>query len=330
MADSTKVRLIKMLEKSKEQYISGNSLANELTVSRNAIWKAVKSLRMDGYTIMAATNKGYRLESSGDTLTKEGIVSHLKNIGIFNVEVRKTVTSTNTVLREIAAKGVPEGFVLAAEGQTAGKGRMGREFHSPVGHGVYFSLLLRPQLWAGDAALMTSAAAVAATQAIEDITGIHAGIKWVNDLYVKGKKVCGILTEAEFSMESGLIESVLLGIGINVTRPEKELPRALKEIAGTLTEKTEVNNSERCRIIASTLDYFWKYYQNLSAREFLTEYRARSIVIGQDIYVIERDGKRPAKAIAINDNCELTVRYETGETETLNSGEVSLMIRRGS
>ena len=262
--------------------------------------------------------------SGGDVLSAPGIEAYIKTPGVFCIEVRKTVTSTNTLLREMAAAGVPEGTVLAAAEQTAGRGRQKRSFYSPEGHGAYFSLLLRPESQTRDCALITSAAAVAAARAIEEIIGVNVGIKWVNDLYAQGKKVCGILTEAVFGMESGFVESAVLGIGINITKPENGFPPEIADIAGALTDRTRGAGGERCRLIAAALDNFWGYYRNLAAREFLDEYRARSIVPGENIYVISDESRRPALAIAIDDNCGLIVRFEDGETATLNSGEVSI------
>ena len=321
---SVKSRLLKILGDNNDAYVSGAELAEELSVSRSAVWKAVETLRAEGYLISGVSNKGYRLDKSGDVLSSEGIAGCLRTAGVFEVEVRKKVTSTNTVMRELALKGAPEGFVLAAEEQTAGKGRLGRKFYSPAGHGVYFSLLLRPGSITGDASLITSAAAVAAARAIEEVFGVRVGIKWVNDLFAEGKKVCGILTEAVFNMESGMIETAILGIGINVTRPQHGFPEEIGHIAAALTERMQGKDGERCRLIAATLDNFWASYQNLAAREFLSEYRERSIIIGQHIYVLSGDGQRPATALAIDDDCGLLVRYGNGETAKLASGEVSI------
>jgi BirA family biotin operon repressor/biotin-[acetyl-CoA-carboxylase] ligase len=319
-----KSQLLELLEENRGTYLSGGTLAKELGVSRNAVWKSVESLRADGYGVSAVTNKGYSLESVGDILSATKITALIKTGGVFNVEVRKSVSSTNTVLRDLAEKGAPEGHVLVAEEQTAGKGRHGREFFSPAGHGAYFSLLLRPVSKTTDSALITSAASVAAARAIEEVTGVHVGIKWVNDLYVGGRKVCGILTEGTFSMESGTIESAILGIGINVTRPEDGFPGTLKEYAASLVARSEGKANERCRIIASTLDNFWEFYKDLSARGFLSEYRARSIVTGREIVVLSGDEAKPAFALEIDDDCRLVVRYGDGRTAALESGEVSI------
>ena len=319
-----KSQLLGILEDSGGVFISGADLAKELSVSRNAVWKAIGSLRAEGYDISAVTNKGYRIEKKGDILTAAGIEGHIKTKGVFRVEARESVTSTNAVLRDMASKGAPEGCVLAAEGQTAGKGRLGRHFHSPARHGVYFSLLLRPDCPAGEAALITSAAAVAAARAIENVIGVRVGIKWVNDLFIEGKKVSGILTEAVLGMESGMVESAVLGIGINITKPEGGFPEELEGVASALTGRAKGRYSERCRLIAATLDNFWGYYQNMEERLFLDEYRARSIILGRGIYVFSGDNKRAAQAIAIDDKCGLVVRYENGEMATLGSGEVSV------
>jgi len=323
--------MLKLLDGGKGGYLSGGVLARQLEVSRSAVWKTVESLRSEGYIITAVTNKGYRLESGGDILSEAGIMSFLKTRGVFNIDVRKSVTSTNIVLRELAAKGAPEWYVVAAGEQTAGKGRMGREFHSPAGNGAYFSLLLRPADRAqirrasfADATLITSAASVAVARAISEVTGIQAGIKWVNDIFVGDKKVCGILTEATVGIESGMIENAVLGIGINVTKPENGYPEPLRGIAGSLADSASGKDNERCRLIAATLDNFREIYLDLGGRGFLSEYRSRSTVIGKDIFVLSGAGRKPARAMEIDDDCRLIVRYESGEAAALGSGEISV------
>ena len=262
--------------------------------------------------------------SVGDVLTKEGIVAHLRNPDIFQIDVRKSVTSTNTVLKEASGTGLPQGYVIAAETQTAGKGRQGRSFYSPQGHGVYFSVLLKFGEKSAETALITCAAAVAAARAIEDVFEKKVGIKWVNDLFLNGKKVCGILTEANIDMKDGRVESAVLGIGINITKPPNGYPREIENIATSLIGSNAADNSY-CRTIAKTLDYFWEYYLNLSALEFLEQYIHRSILIGKDVYVMFQSEKRLANVITIDDMCRLVVRYENGEVAALDSGEVRVL-----
>jgi BirA family biotin operon repressor/biotin-[acetyl-CoA-carboxylase] ligase len=191
-----KEQVLKELENHKGEYVSGGKLAETLHFSRNAVWKAVKSLVADGHDIQAVTNKGYRLSPDSDVLTAAAVEKHLGALaGVFDIDYRATVTSTNSVLKDLAAGGAREGTVVAAITQTAGRGRFGRSFYSPADSGVYFSVLLRPGVGAPDATLLTTAAAVAVARAVEDVTGAPARIKWVNDVYCGGKKVCGILTE---------------------------------------------------------------------------------------------------------------------------------------
>ena len=320
-----KAQVLRQLVESQGGYLSGEIIAKNLSVSRNAVWKAVASLCSEGYVIAALRKKGYRLESYGNTLSPAGIYAQLKNESVFHFDVRNSVASTNTLLREMAAKNLPEGYVLTAEEQTQGKGRMGRSFHSPAKHGIYLSLLLRPASYkTDDSSLITCAAAVATARAIEAITNLQVGIKWVNDLLIGEKKVCGILTEATFDMESGRIDNAVLGIGVNISKPKEGYPDDLESVATSLIDRHNNFDGIRCRLIAAILDEFWGFYVNLSAREFLSEYKARSILLGKDIMVVSNDSIAPAKALDIDDACRLIVRFDNGETTVLSSGEVSI------
>ena len=200
---TTKERLLTLLETRRGSFLSGEEAARELAVSRAAVCKAVKALRQAGYPIDAVTNRGYRLSEQGDVLSAQGIAKYL------NPELRplveKTLDSTNAAVRRLAEQGAPEGTVVLAGSQTQGRGRYGRTFYSPEDTGVYLSLLLRP---AGDpqqTVLLTAAAAAAMCQAMEALGVENPGIKWVNDIFLSGRKVCGILCEASFSLETGEI-----------------------------------------------------------------------------------------------------------------------------
>ena len=191
----TKEDLLSLLWQNADAYIAGEELARRLSVSRTAVWKAIGQLRETGYNIESVSNRGYRLLSESDVLSEEGIRRHLKHQEL-KLQVYKTITSTNTVLKSLAAEGAPAGLVLIAEEQTAGRGRMGRSFYSPADSGLYLSLLLRPNVSAVEATRLTACAAVAVAETIEELSGRPAQIKWVNDIFVDGRKVCGILTEA--------------------------------------------------------------------------------------------------------------------------------------
>ncbi len=320
-----KAQVLEVLENNKGRYMSGNDMASALYVSRNAVWKAINALKSEGHDILAVTNKGYALSPESAVLSKASIKKHLgSKADSFHIEVMKSVDSTNTAVKALATQGAPEGTVIAAEEQTGGRGRLGRRFYSPAGTGVYFSVLLRPYVKALDATLITTAAAVAVASSIETVTGTDAKIKWVNDVFCHGKKVCGILTEGAFDMESGGLEYAVLGIGINIKRPAGGYPPEISHVAGAVYESGEPEAETRSRLIAAVLTKFWVYYNNLTDKAFLPEYRSRSFVIGKDVDVIMGDALRKARAVDIDDECRLVVRYEDGVIEALSSGEVSI------
>ncbi len=323
-----KDQVLETLERNKGCFVSGNELAAALHFSRNAVWKAVNALKSEGHAIQASTNKGYCLAAGSAVLSKASIDKHLGEFAdVFSVEVQKTVDSTNTAVKTKAFQGAPEGTVITAVEQTGGRGRRGRRFFSPAGTGVYFSVLLRPSVRALDATLITTAAAVAVAASIEAVTGAEAKIKWVNDVFVGGKKVCGILTEGAFDMESGGLEYAVLGIGVNIVKPEAGYPAEISNVAGALFDGGEPEPETRSRLIAEILKRFWSYYGNLAEKTFLPEYKARSFVIGHDVDVLSGDTSRRAQALDIDDDCRLLVRFEDGSTEALSSGEVSIRPR---
>lgn len=322
---SVKERLLPLLHDYGENYLSGEAAAKLLGVSRNAVWKAVASLREDGYNIEAVTNKGYRLINSGDVLSSAEIEKRLTSLkGKLNIVVKKTVTSTNAILKEKAAMGADEGTVLIALEQTAGRGRFTRKFFSPLGSGIYMSILLRPTISAEDAALITTAAAVAVAEAAEKLSGRKTGIKWVNDVLIDGKKICGILTEASLNIESGVLDYAVLGIGLNAYEPQGGFPPEIKNIAGAIFN--EPKSGLRSSLVAKVLENFFKHYKDISNRKYLESYRKRCIALGKQINVISNEGTRTAYALSIDENCRLRVRYSDGKEALLSSGEISIKL----
>ena len=254
---SVKERLLPLLHNCGENYLSGEEAARLLGVSRNAVWKAVSSLKKEGYSIEAVTNRGYRLTNSGDIISSAEIEKNLTTLkGKLDIEVKKTVTSTNALLKEKAALGAPEGTVLIALSQTAGRGRFTRSFFSPEDSGIYMSILIRPRISAENAALITTAAAVAVAEAAENLSGRKAGIKWVNDVLIDGKKICGILTEASLNIESGALDYAVLGIGLNAYEPKCGFPQEIKNIAGAIFRKKK--DGLRSKLAAAVLENFFK------------------------------------------------------------------------
>ena len=236
-------------------------------------------------------------------------------------ELYDTITSTNTVLKQRGRNGAPHGLVLVSTHQTAGRGRMGRQFYSPAETGIYFSLLLRPQLKPEDCLLITTAAAVAVTRVLDRYIDHAAKIKWVNDIYVNNKKVCGILTEAAIH-GNGYLDFAVLGIGINITQPHDGFPTELSNIAGSLffTQKENI----RELIMTDVLDTFMDLYETLDSKAHISEYRSRSMLDGMDINVLKSDSIIPAKALNIDEELRLVVQYSDGSIEHLHTGDVSI------
>ncbi len=231
------------------------------------------------------------------------------------------IDSTNRAAKELAVEGAPEGTLVVAKRQSKGKGRLGRSFFSPEG-GIYMSMILRPRIPAEKALLVTTCAAVAGVRAIERVSGVTAGIKWVNDIFVNGKKVCGILAEAGLSATSEYPDYVVLGIGIDVKK--QSVPEELKDIVGCLedTAKCEILKEE---LIAAVWEEFDKLYQNLSTAVFMEEYKSRSVLLGREVTVLAVEGDYRAIVTDIDKEGHLVIR-RNGREEILSSGEVSVRL----
>lgn len=304
--------------------LSGQEMAQRLGVSRNSVWKAVKKLREDGYEIGAGTNRGYTLASESSVFSAEAVRGRLTGPAASAVvEVRESVTSTNTVLKELAEQGSPESTVLIAEQQTAGKGRLGRSFASPRGTGLYMSILLRPRFSAEESLSITTAAAVAVAGAVKAVTGRSAQIKWVNDVYLDGYKICGILTEASIDFETRGLRYAVLGIGVNIREPEGGFPGELGNVAGALYQK-EPPAGTRAALAAEILNRFFGFYENLAERPFLEEYKRLSLLTGMEIDFSKGDREYSGRVLGIDDETRLLVRLKGGETEAFSAGEVKV------
>ena len=353
---TTKEKLLELFEQNRGMFFSGEDIGKKLSVSRASVWKAVKTLQAEGYEILAVTNKGYCLAENTDILSTQGIMKYLleessasdvNNEGVkkhkaykntnksknavnnlldnIDLTVMPIINSTNLFLKEKANAGAKEGTVVVANEQTNGRGRANRAFFSPQGTGIYMSILLRPnEDEKAKISKITTMAAVAMSEAVEKVTNKKAYIKWVNDIFVEGKKVCGILTEASFDLESGNIEYVVLGLGINVYEPENGFPEEIKDVAGSVLKKSE--NDVKNHLAAEFLRGFFKYYKAENS-DYVSKYRDRCFVIGKEIYVIRGESKKPAKVRALDDDCHLLVAYEDGKEESLSSGEISIRLK---
>ena len=324
---ATKEKVLKLFEENKGMVFSGEELARTLSVSRTAVWKAVKSLREEGYSITGTAGEGYALAPDTDILSIQGIQKYLRPpADALHLTVLQKTESTNTLLRKAAVEGAPEGTVIAANCQTKGKGRIGRNFYSPSDTGVYLSILLRPTGYsASQATRLTTMAAVAACEAMESTGSAPAAIKWVNDIFIDGKKVCGILTEAAFDLESASPEYIIVGIGFNVYPPKAGFPDELTNIAGAIFPSPLSDGKNR--LAAAFLNRFCAIYHDADKTSYVSAYRERCFVIGNPVRVIRPSGERNALALDIDNACRLLVRYEDGSEEVLSSGEISIRLK---
>ena len=325
---TTKEAVLQALRSCSGQYISGEELSTQLNVSRTSIWKAIKAFREEGHTIEAATNNGYMLIHNNRRLTeseiRQGLSENNRNI---EIHVYDSVTSTNSEAKRLALEGAADGTLVVSGQQTAGRGRLGRSFYSPK-EGIYLSVIIRPRFDVSKSVLITCAAAVAVAESVKEIAGKDARIKWVNDVYVDDRKVCGILTEGITDFESGQIEAVIIGIGVNTD--VSNFPDDLKRIAGAVDG--DYSASELAGAIASrTIDYA----QTIEERTFIDSYRSMSTVIGKKITVYKGQYKvNPEDEIEgvtaevknIDNDGRLIVVYEDGTEEALSSGEITIRL----
>lgn len=328
---SVKYEVLKTLEKNKGESFSGETLAGTLGVSRAAVWKAITALRKEGYPIEAATNKGYALLEDSDLLSEQGIRLHLdEETSALPLHVYKTLDSTNLAAKRLALEGVNHGTVVISNEQTKGRGRLGREFYSPASSGIYLTILLKPNFDLSKSVLITTAASVAVCKAIQKVCGVESQIKWVNDVYINGEKICGILTEAITDFETGAIEYIASGIGINCHMPESGFPEEIKNKAGAIQASFSRNE-----LAAEVINQMMSIYKNIETRDFITEYKKRSMVLGKTIevikhYNIQQDSQtskaETAVALDIDVDGGLIVEYENGIREVLNTGEISIKL----
>ncbi len=319
-----KEAIVKLLKENKNDFISGEKISELFGVSRTSIWKYINTLKEEGYKIESVSRKGYRLISSPDILIYEEIEEWLNTEYIGRkVHYYDTIDSTNIEAKNIAYS-EKEGTIVVAESQSKGRGRLGRDWESPKGKGLWMSIILKPKVNPVHVAKVTLIGAAAVNLALEDI-GIDSYIKWPNDIVINGKKICGILTE--MSSELNMINYVVMGIGINVNLDEKDFSKEILD-KGTSLKIEAGKEINRKKLLATVLNKFEKLYTPFTEEENLSQTieicRKYSILLEKDIRVINNGKERIGKAIDINDDGNLIVKYENGEIESLLSGEISV------
>ena len=321
---STRSSLLKLLSDNAGRFVSGEVIGNTLGVSRTAVSKACAALREEGYDIVSRTNKGYMLCGLSNVLTEDGIMAHV-NVPC-QLKVYGVVDSTNEVAKTVECGDVP--IVILADRQTAGKGRLGRRFESPAGAGLYMTFVFRPKFDISKSLFVTMATAVGTCRAIEKATGKRAGIKWVNDLFYNGRKICGILTEAQSDFEIGAIDRLITGVGVNCF--PGSFPPEVAGIAGPLSEET--GSFSREKLAAEMINEILPLITKPDISSFMDEYIERCFILGRKIKIhpTYNDSGIQAEAAGISGDGGLVVRYLEGEKagmeDVLHTGEISISL----
>lgn len=315
MTMTGKEKVLEILSARRGSSVSGEELAEMLNVSRTAVWKSINALRREGYVIDAIPNKGYCLAVYSDALNRDTIESFLRVDA--KVKVLGKVESTNLLAAGEARDGAPAGTVVIANEQSAGRGRRGRGFYSPPGTGLYMSFVLKPTFDISQGILITTAASLAVARALQKVCDVSPKIKWVNDVYVDDKKVCGILTEGITDLETGEISHLIVGIGLNCYT--EDFPKEAGDLAGSIGSEFSRN-----RLAAQVINELLVLSENLGSRKFMKEYRELSMIIGEKIQVYKGDKVFAATALDIDQSGGLIVKYDNGKEETLSTGEVTI------
>ena len=323
---TVKDAVLQALEQARGTRLSGGRLAEQLGVSRAAVHKAIAALRESGLAIDAVTGEGYRLALDDDSLTAAGIDALLDTAVIGReILVEPSLTSSNTTMKE-QYLGRRHGFTLFAEEQTGGRGRLGRTFVSPADTGVYMTILLHPTLPLSHLSFVTISAAIAVVRAIEQTAGFTPQIKWVNDVLMNGRKLCGILTEATIEGETGTVSSLVVGIGINL-HPNPAWPEEVQAVAGAISDFGKP--PRRAELAAAVLTHFEDVYMLLEQGkepELLEQYRERLCCINRPVTVSSPAGRYEAECIGLDENAHLLVKTADGQVNALSSGEISIRL----
>lgn len=322
MNKNMKKKILELL-KSHSGYVSGQDICNQLGVSRTAVWKNINVLKEEGYQIDSVNNKGYKLLAEPDVIDEMRIQEYLHTKWLADTIIySKEMDSTNIQAKKLGENEAVNGTLVVTELQTAGRGRRGRTWVSPEGN-CYFSFLLRPDVLADRASMITLIAAMGLAKAIKQVSRLDTMIKWPNDVVANGKKICGILTESSTDLE--YINYVVVGIGINVN--QTEFPEEIRKTASSIRLETgEIVN--RARLLGAFLDAFEEYYEIFLKTEDLTflaeEYNSLLINRGKEVKLIEHEKERVLKAVGIDVKGGLIVEDGQGNQETIISGEVSV------
>ena len=322
--------VLMLLRQEGRGFVSGQDLSRRLGLSRAAVWKAVDGLRRDGYLIEARSGLGYRLAFAPDVLTEAEIRHYLGKTLAVGRELRcfQELDSTNHYAKDLGQSGGADGTAVIADSQTAGRGRMNRSFQSPKGKGIYLSVLLRPELPPDRLPPMTALAGVAVCGAVERVCGVRPGLKWPNDPVLNGKKLCGILTEMSLEAETGRLQSLVVGIGINVLQELEDFSPEVREVATSLLQALgePVSRPKLTAALLKELDRMYIALQQGDLEAYYEAYRRDCVNLGKTVQLIPAGGgeRETAEAVDIDKDFGLVVRRQDGSLRTVRSGEVSV------
>jgi BirA family biotin operon repressor/biotin-[acetyl-CoA-carboxylase] ligase len=323
---TTDAQILSTLRTAGDDAISGAELAQRLGISRAAIWARIEDLRKLGYEIEASPHLGYRLVSVPDVLHADDLVSRLGKTEIVGRDIRvfEQTTSTNDVIEKLARDGVKEGVVVFAESQTRGRGRLGRKWISPARKGLWFSVLLRPNLRPQETTQLTVAAATALRRAIVSQTGLEPEIKWPNDIQIDGRKVAGILTELNAELDS--VKYVILGIGVDVNLAASDFPHELRKTATSLRVEADrmIPRAELATVILQELDADYTRIVSGKFGAVADEWEAHCSTIGRDVVIRIGERQIRGRAEALDEDGALLLRTIHGHLERIIGGDVTL------
>lgn len=323
---STDAEILRALRQSNEGSVSGADLSARLGVSRAAIWARIEELRALGYDIQAGPHKGYQLLSSPDVLHGDDLMSRVVGNKVVGREVRvfEKTDSTNDVIEKLARDGVKEGFVVLAESQTKGRGRLGRTWVSPARKGLWMSVLLRPRLTPQAATRLTVASATALARAIREITTITPEIKWPNDLLVRGKKIAGILTE--MSAELDTVKYVIVGVGVNVNLETRDFPPELRKLATSLAAEQgkRVSRPDLAAAFLRELDRDYAAVCGGNFEALIDEWMHQCTTIGQQVRIQMGGRVITGRAESLDADGALLLRTPHGRLERIIGGDVTM------
>jgi len=323
---TTKDKLLLFLKKNQGNWVSGELISNNLSVSRAAIWKHIRKLKEEGYIIESSPKKGYLLSKASDPITADEIRQGLstKVFGKKDIIYLNETDSTNTRAKELAAQGAPEGTLVIAEKQTEGRGRRGRSWFSPPGGGIYFSLILRPVLSPTETPRITLMTAVVLAETLISLMKLKLRIKWPNDILVNGKKLAGILTEISTEMDE--VNYIIVGLGLNVNTQLEDLPREIKKTATSILIETG-KQFPRVKLIQHYLKLYEKYYDMFKKNDFepiMKRWRELADIIGKQIRVDVIGKTHIGKVVDVDNDGVLILKDNQGKLQRIFSGDATL------